>query len=253
MSALLGAGAKGIFVFALGFGPWAEGQFWMSEFLRDPRQLEWMATFRRIMESSPKLVDYRPTYYYRYPTQRQEKSTFGPLGGDFAGIDGDWTGHNGSAARAVARAPDGTWVLPTWSCSVDTPLIIANLRSPPASLRHGPALEELIRNGAPLVTYVGFRHDLGAIPALDKYFTDQFAQDDDGTRIQVLQPSETGEALARTGNGHVWNLVEGSLQIISKEVADKEGWQPEGLRIPRVDQLHEPERFLAEVLGVKEF
>ena len=246
---LLGAGAKGIFVFGLSFGPWPTGQFWMSEYLRDPRQLEWMSTFRRIMESSKTLPDYRPTYYYRFPAERRGGFQTRP----YAGIDGDRTGFNGSAGRAIMRAPDGTWVLPTWDCSVETPLIIANLPDSPASLRWGPALEEAIKKGAPLVTYCGFRRDLGAIPSLDKYFTPEFARDADGKKVQVLQPTRTSEVLAKTKDGKVWNLVDGNLQIISKEVEDKEGWQPEGLRIPSVEQVHEPERFMVDVLGVQEF
>ncbi|MDI6827432.1 MAG: hypothetical protein QME62_02995, partial [Armatimonadota bacterium] len=253
MSALLGAGAKGIFVFGLSFGPWSTGQFWMSEFMRDPRQLEWMATFRRIMENSSKLPDYRPTYYYRFPTQRTESFVFGPPVHDFAGIDGDWTGHTGSASRAIMRGPDGTWILPTWSTSVDTPLIIANLSDSPASLRFASELEKVIEEGKPLLTYVGFRRDLGSIPSLDKYFTNKIVTDVDGRRIQVLNPGPKSEILAKTAEGYVWNLIVGNLQIISKEVEDKEGWQPEGLRIPVVDQTHEPERFLAKVLGVREF
>ncbi|MDH7481290.1 MAG: hypothetical protein QHH26_04830 [Armatimonadota bacterium] len=253
MSALLGAGAKGIFVFGLAFGPWNSGQFWKSEFIRDPRQLEWIATFRRIIESSTKLPDYRPTYYYRFPARRMEASAFSLPLSDFVGIDGGWTGYSGGNSRAIMRGPDGTWILPTWTTSVDTPLIIANLNDSPASLKYGAELERIIEAGKPLLTYIGFRLDLGAIPSLDKYFTSKFATDADGRRIQVLNPGPKSEVLSKSPDGHVWNMIEGNLQIISKEVEDKEGWQPEGLRIPLVDQIHQPERFLAEVLGVREF
>lgn len=250
---LLGIGAKGIFVSCLSSGPSPDGQPWMTEYIRDPRQLEWMATFRRIMESSGKLPDYRPTYYYRFPAQRAEKSVFGPKQTDYAGLDGDWTGCGGGTGRAVMRGPDGTWVLPTWDCSVDTPLIIANLTGPPASLRYGSQLSKLIREGQTLVAYTGLRTDLGTIPELDRYFTKEIAADEEGRRFQVLRPTSTCKVLGETGDGKVWNLVDGKLQIISRDVKDLEGWQPDGLRIPRVEQTHEPERFLAEVLGVFDF
>ena len=253
MSTLLGAGAKGIFVFGLSLDPCLDNQFWMTEYIRDPRQLEWIATYRQIVESSSQLPTYRPVYYYRFPARASEQFAFGATKADYFGLDGDWSGYTGGPGRAITRGPDGTWVVPTWSAAVETPLLIANLDDSPASLRYGPELERVIAAGNHLVTYIGFRRDLGTIPSVDKYFTERFARDIDGKRIQVLKPTPTSKVYAQTPDGDIWNLVDGNLQIISKEVEDCEGWQPEGLRIPAVEQSHEPERFLAEVLGVREF
>ena len=249
-STLLGSGAKGLFFFGFTFWPRQSNQFWKSEYIRDPRQLQWMATYRRIMESSTKLVDYRPTYYYRFPTQREEQFIFGRYEHDFAGIDGNWIGQNGGDSHSISRAADKTWILPTWDIYVDSPLVIANLSNTPASLRWGNDLNRAIRKGSKMIAYVGFRHDLGTIPLLDKYFTDEFAADPDGRKFQVLKPTPTSRVIGRTLDGKVWNLADGKLQIISEEVVDKEGWMPDGLLLPKANNISAAERFQCEVLGV---
>jgi len=249
-STLLGAGAKGVFFFGFSFWPRQINQFWMSEYIRDPRQLQWMATYRRIMESSTKLVDYRPTYYYRYPTQQTEQFIFGRSEHDYAGTDGNWLAQNGGNSRGVSRAADRTWILPTWDMSVDSPLILVNLNDAPASLRWGSELNLAIHKGSKMIAYIGFRHDLGTIPLLDKYFTNEFSAAADGKRFQVLKPAKTSKVLGKTPDGKVWNLVDGKLQIISKEAEDVEGWMPDGLLLPKTNAVHVAERFQREILGV---
>jgi len=104
------------------------------------------------------------------------------------------------------------------------------------------------------VAYVGFRHDLTRIPTLDKYFTGDFAYAPDGRKFQILRPTRSSRVLGKTPEGHVWNLIDGSLQIISKEVLDALGWYPHGLITPAADTPRkQPDYFMENTLGLRMF
>ena len=240
---LTACGAKGIFHFPLTGVD--EDKPWSSSLLLDPRQLEWLRTYREMLENAPGIVNYRPTAYFRWP------ALFNPNNGlsysdpwrDFSNAGGYW------AWGAVGRAANSAWILPSFTLDVDTPMLMANLEDAPASLRFGADLERAIRSGR-RITYVGFRKDLGSVPLLDRYFTDRFERDGDGKQVQVLKPPRGAKVLGRTPSGAAWNLSVGNLQIISKQVSDAQGWQPEGL-VTGLERGRDPWReFLSKVCNV---
>ena len=110
----LRAGAKGLFVFGFTFDP--PGGFMTTEVIRDPRNLQWMAAYKRGLEASAERVAaYKPNYAYCYPARQGFAAVVGDE--DFA-IDG----HTGGGK--VFPLPGGSWVLPAESRDVETPLLI---------------------------------------------------------------------------------------------------------------------------------
>ncbi len=110
----LRAGAKGLFVFGFTFDP--PGGFMTTEVIRDPRNLQWMAAYKRVLEASAERVAaYKPNYAYCYPARQGFAAL---VGGEAFAIDG----HTGSGK--VFPLPGGSWVLPAERRDVETPLLI---------------------------------------------------------------------------------------------------------------------------------
>lgn len=109
----------------------------------------------------------------------------------------------------------GEVVLQTFNPNVDKDILFTNLEDSPASKRWGGQLNEYIKNKPEneKVVYLGLRKDLGEIPEIDKYFTDEFIQNGEET-IQVLKPTETSEIIFQT-DGKVWGLKDGNIYIVS--------------------------------------
>jgi hypothetical protein len=132
---LIGLGVKGIFSFGImlhvtdGDGGWAP-----CDMSRDPRQLEWLGSFGRMLRGRNQLLNYRPRYYYWYPAQELDSLT----------SDG-YDGLTGAPRTGIRRSPGGTWIVPTFTPDVDTPLLITNLKEQAAIARYGNALEQTLK------------------------------------------------------------------------------------------------------------
>lgn len=104
--------------------------------------------------------------------------------------------------------------------------------------------------GNPRITWLGYRKDLGTLPAIDRYYTPEFAQDDDGTEIQALRPTPDCRVIAANRDGQVWNLMSGNLQVISKDARNKTGWRPDRPVLDGKDHRYDYATFMRETLGV---
>jgi len=110
----LRAGAKGLFVFGFTFDP--PGGFMTTEVIRDPRNLQWMGAYKRLLDAAAdRVAAYKPTYAYCYPARRGFSAQ---VGGETFAIDG----HTGDGK--VFPLPGGSWVLPAETRDVETPLLI---------------------------------------------------------------------------------------------------------------------------------
>lgn len=244
-STLLESGAKGIFVFGLYLG--APGPWQSSEIIRDPRQLEWMTTFSKILNSNADRIErYRPEYHYWYPERRKRDEVFARKQRSYKGLNGDWMAFLDDAGLE-GLMKGGRWILPACEPNVETELLYVNLEDGPASLRWGEELEKTLVEGKQNVVYLGYRKDIGSIPYLDVYFTEQFATTRKGKQFQVLRPLGKCKILGKTEAGQVWNMKVGNLQIISLEVRDHVGWTPEGVEF----ENEEEGDFLTDELGVR--
>lgn len=243
-NALLSAGAKGIYQFNM-IGGRGVNEPWSDNLSRDPRQLEWLATYDRIMANATKLVDYKPTVYYRFPAHFHPCSMelWSDPCNDFANMGGWWW------REPVERAQNNVWILPSFSLRPDTPMFIVNLESTPASTRFASELTSAIGQGT-RITMIGFRKDLGTIPIVDKYYTPKFSVNEHGRKIQVLKPTPTSRIVGQNSKGEVWNLVDGSLQINSEEVFGQHGYQPQNLAFGP-EKAIDPYDGIFDLLGVK--
>lgn len=222
-NALISGGAKGIYQFNMVGGKGMQ-EPWSDNLSRDPRQLEWIATYDRILANAPKLVDYKPAVYFRYPAHFNPCSMelYSEPCGDFYNMGGWWW------REPIERSQNGLWILPAISLRADTPMYIVNLESMPASARFAAELTEAIKCGK-RITMIGFRKDIGAIPAVDSYYTPEFAINEHGREFQVLKPTPTSRIVNKTASGQVWNLTDGNVQINSEEVFGRHGYQPQNL------------------------
>ena len=100
----------------------------------------------------------------------------------------------------------------------DFDAVIVNLPDAPFSLRHAGRIAEAINSGRTLY-YIGQRKDIGAIPALDSYFTQERISFADGSIAQVLKAEGGAEVLAAE-NGKAWALRKGNLTIVSRTPAE---------------------------------
>jgi hypothetical protein len=244
-NALISAGAKGVYQYNM-IGGRGMQEPWSDSISRDPRQLEWLATYDRILANAAKLVDYKPTVYYRYPAHFRPCSMelWSDPCNDFANMGGWWW------REPVERAQNNVWILPSFSLRPETPMFIVNLENKPATERFAEEVTSAVEEGKRL-TVIGWRKDLGTIPAIDKYYTDRFAENERGRRFQILKPTPTSRVLNRTWNGHVWNLIDGNLQINSEEVFGKHGYQPQDLAFGPERVIDPYDGVFSELLGVR--
>jgi hypothetical protein len=198
------------------------------------------------VEHSPGLVDYKPTSYYRFP------ALFHPNSGllysdpyrDYYNTDTLWW------VDPAGKLTNGAWLLPTFTLDVPTDMVFINLENAPASLRYADEVQAYL-DGGHRVTWIGYRKDLGTIPEIDQFYTDQFSLDDDGVEIQVLEPDASCKVLDTNSKGQVWNIMVGSIQIISKNAENQPGWRPEGVVLPAEDIAYRYDDFMRDVLGVR--
>ena len=87
------------------------------------------------------------------------------------------------------------------------------------------------------------------MPAVDRYYTGEFAEGEDGVRFQVLKAPVGAEVLGRNKAGRVWNLRDGDLQIISKDVTTGVGWRPDRVALGPGRHRFDYRGFLHDVLG----
>ena len=68
---------------------------------------------------------------------------------------------------------------------------------------------------------MGHRNDIGSIPEIDKYFTDEkvnISEDPENPEtVQVLNPTSTSTVLKTTADGKPWALTDGNICIISSD------------------------------------
>ena len=243
-NALISAGAKGVYQFNM-IGGRGMNDPWSDNLSRDPRQLEWLATYDRILANAANLVDYKPTVYYRFPGHFHPCSMelWSDPCNDFANMGGWWW------REPVERAQNDIWIVPSFSLRPDTPMFIVNIENMPASERFAAELTSAIDQGKRL-TMIGFRKDLGTIPTVDKYYTPRFSVNERGRKIQVLTPTATSRILGKTPKGEVWNLIDGNVQINSEEVFGQHGYQPQGLAFGPEKPVDPYDGVFNDLLGV---
>jgi hypothetical protein len=246
-ASLLGGGAKGIYHYYMVPSPGAD-RFWEDSTMRDPRQLEWMGTFARIVENAPQLIDYMPKVCYRWPALYQPNSglLFSDPHRDYFNTDCLWW------VDPAGKLPNGEWLLPTFKLDVPTDLMFINLENAPATRRWANEVDAFLakaRKTGERVTWLGYRRDLGTIPAIDKYYTNEFAKDDDGVEVQVLKPAGDCKVVAANKAGQVWNLTVGNLQIISKNAENKTGWRPDRVVLDGKTYRYDYQTFMRDMLG----
>jgi len=244
-NALLSGGAKGIYHYNM-IGGKSLQEPWSDNLSRDPRQLEWLATYDRILENATKLADYKPPVYFRFP------ALFHPCSGelysepcaDFFNMGGWWP------RETVERSINNIWIVPSFSLRPEAPMSMVNIENTPASIRFAGELTQAITDGK-RITMIGYRKDLGSIPAVDKYYTSDYAEDELGRRFQILKPTPTSRVLNATWKGQVWNLMDGNLQINSVEVHGRNGYQPQDLAVGPEKPIDPYDGMFRDLLGVK--
>ena len=113
-------GAKGIFTFGFSFDP--PSRFQVTELIRDPRQLRWMAEYDKLYQSRAEaLMAYQPEVYGWYPADLRHRQIIGQDSPRFA-MDAMYLGVDSQ----IRMAPDGRWIVP--ALTADAPwkkLIVA--------------------------------------------------------------------------------------------------------------------------------
>ncbi len=113
---------------------------------------------------------------------------------------------------------DGISVAATKDLNIKADVIFVNIVNGPYSNIYGEGLTEFLngKNDKRIVV-LGHRNDLGTIPVIDKYFTDEKVEIEGVGTVQVLNPTETSEVLYATEDGKPWALRDGELWIIAND------------------------------------
>lgn len=133
----------------------------------------------------------------------------------------------------LAGAPSD-WYSSTNTLPEEFDAVIINCPRPPFSRYYAKEIEKAIESGKP-VSYVGSREDIGTIPGLDRFFSDEMIHFEDGSVAQVLKKLPDTEILADE-NGKPWAVRSGNLTIVSRV--------PE---VPPVRHADEFLRYLSEI------
>ena len=217
-------GAKGIFDFLLVDRLDAGGMIGKAySYIENRQAIPWLTEYIDKIYSPEKRKEisekkYANKTYYLYP---QQKNWW-------------WKPNERSAVQLEddaypfqrVKTKNGKHVLGTDDLNVNTDVIFININDGPYSEIYGGAVSELLRNenNDKKIVVLGHRNDLGTIPEIDKYFTDEKVQIGDGETVQILNPSPTSEVLKATEDGKVWALKDGELYIIATSApADSAG------------------------------
>lgn len=202
-------GAKGIYDFLV-YGDFYETLLAYSYHSR-PETYDWSREFRETVER-------RSTEIVRQMRGPEHRRLY-----LYPGAQAWWYPPNGRTAalpgtdyqNARILMLHGERVLPTFYPEVPKDGLLINLEDTPATLTWGQRLNRYMENRPKreIVVYLGLRKDLGSLPALDAYFTDEIVDMADGAKIQVLKPTAASEVLAETETGQVWALRDGMLWI----------------------------------------
>ncbi len=127
-------------------------------------------------------------------------------------------------ALDFALVSEGNWFLPVGDPAVPGEILAANFADGPASCRYGRPFGQMLGEipEEKKLLYLGFRKDLGTVPELDRFFTDRYAVNVLGERVQILIPDEGCQVLARTADGEAWALRAGNLWIVAAETFSAE-------------------------------
>ncbi|WP_138755524.1 S-layer homology domain-containing protein [Paenibacillus sinopodophylli] len=233
---LIKSGSKGIYDFLLNCSYHTACTEAYAYYTAKPIQFEWLDEYRTNLlapDSLAELVDYRPEVYYAYPAGEM---WWGPNRRNVVLPGNDYQG------GATLTTANDKWVLPTFDPKVKTDVLLVNLEDDPATTVYGKALLELgsLKDGTRDTVYMGYRRNLGALPEIDSYFTNEFTTLENGTVVQVLNPqaSATAEIVYQTAEGKVWALRDGNLWIIGDTnwIQSFEGKEPKGTA-KYIDQL----------------
>ena len=110
---------------------------------------------------------------------------------------------------------DGTNAMQTDDPTVEADILFVNLQNGPYSMIFGPTLEDTLGYTDRKTVVIGFREDIGTIPSIDKYYTDEKVKLSDSENVQILEPTGTSEVLLSTPDGKPYALKDGNLYIIA--------------------------------------
>lgn len=205
---MLKFGAKGIYAFGFAFDP--PRNFQVTELLRDPRQLEWLATYRRTVEAAaPGLAAYLPELHGWYPAYLREREILDQKPPAYA-MHGNYT----QRVAQIRMAPDGRWIVPAmrvdagWKGLLAAPDLMTErereaVARAPAGLPVWP-----VGGAANRVPLDGFTaNGIGVIPAAERWATlDEFREAVLGYR--VFQTEALNGQTLPDGRIMVWTAVE---------------------------------------------
>lgn len=203
---LMRLGVRGFYYFGWALKP---DNMWNNHNYHDfDKGLEWVAKIKKEYSSKDFYVVPGPQYYV-FPGGRTWWW---------------WTTRNFAVyGKEACRFPQGArldtdsndWYIATTTMPTTFDGILLNCEEPPFSLHYAEDLSYAVTQKDAPVYYVGFRRDLGTVPELDQYFTDEFITFPDGSMAQVLKAEKGAETLAEE-NGKPWAIRNGNLVIASR-------------------------------------
>ncbi len=126
------------------------------------------------------------------------------------------------------------WVFQASKPPEDADVLLANFENAPASVNYGrdfAAEMEKAESAGKKFVYMGFRSDLGAVPEIDRYFTEERIITTDWKYVQILRPTPTSQILGET-DGKVWALRDGNLWIFAQR-----GFMRDELQIKALEEM----------------
>lgn len=212
LDANLAGGEKGIYDFVFNAPNQAQLHAYYS-YTAKPEQYDWLREFRetRVEGREDEFIAYEPDdIYYSYPAGQMWWQSPNQRTSVLAGDDYDGAG--------TLVTTDTKYLVPTGNVDVGESVLVVSLQDDPATSVWGEPLQDLdtlLERGTQLVV-MGHRDNLGALPELDAYFTDEFLTLADGSQVQVLSAPSGAQVLHET-DGKVWGLRDGNLWIITDD------------------------------------
>lgn len=233
---VLEAGSKGIYDFLFNCDYFTSCQESYAYYTAKPIQFDWLKEYKDAIlapDSLAHIETYLPEVYYVYPAGE----TWWMLNRRNVVLPG-----NDYRGGATLQTFDNKWVVPTFDPNIATNVLVVSLEDDPATTLYGEALlaQGSLKAGKRNTVYMGYRKNLGALPEIDAYFTNEFTVLENGTTVQVLNPNATSttQVLYSSADGKAWGIRDGKLWVITDPnwIQSFNGNEPKG-QIKYLDQL----------------